>query len=166
MRLDRRIAILAAALLSQAAVAFPIYVPPPTATEFVNIRTNRYVLIRDPAERAAVMAGAAGPGWRPTGYTFVVGDPDSNEIIDGNVCRFFNPATVSHFHTASAAECSYLRNNAIGYIFEKIDFSVPLRFDGGSCPGHSPDEIYRLYNNRGAFGEATHRYSGNREIID
>lgn len=156
----RCLALLSTGLLSLAAGAFFIPPPPPEVTEFVNDLTGHYVLVRDPAERAAVEAGAAGPGWRRTGYSFQVRDPGT-EVVDGNVCRFYAPGANSHFHTGFAAECSYLRDNATGWIFEKFDFSAPLAY--GNCE-FMMTPVHRLYNNRHTVGDPNHRYAADAEV--
>ncbi len=156
----RCLAALSFGLLSLAASAFIIPAPPPYAAEFVNDFSGHYVLIRDPAERAAIDAGAAGPGWRRTGYSFQVREPGT-EVVDGNVCRFYAPGVNSHFHTGFAAECNYLRDNATGWIFEKFDFSAPLAH--GSCE-FMMTPVHRLYNNRHSVGDPNHRYAADPEV--
>lgn len=134
---------------------FTITAPQPSAVEYVNDVTGHYVLLADPAERAAVDAGSAGPSWRPTGYSFRVEAPGT-ELRDGNVCRFYGPGANSHFHTGVAAECQHLRDNPSGWNFEKFDFSAPLAH--GGCEAML-DPVYRLYNNRWMFGDSNHRYT-------
>lgn len=156
----RCLALLSFGLLSLAAGAFFIPQPLPQAIEYVNDISGHYVLIRDPAERAAVEGGAAGPGWRRTGYLFEV-SPPSTEVVDGNVCRFYAPSVNSHFHTGFAAECNYLRDNPTGWIFEKFDFFAPL--PRGSCQ-FMMTPVHRLYNNRGLAGDPNHRYTADAEV--
>jgi hypothetical protein len=152
--------------------AFLVDVPPHVAVEFLNTVTGHYVLIRDPAEAAAIDAGAAGPGWKRTGYAFGVGLPWEG-VRDGNTCRFYSPSSNSHFHTAFAAECEALRANpASGWIFEKFDFFtfVPYRNCEVVFPPTFPDfirmhPVYRLYNG-GRAGDHTHRYTAFLEVRD
>lgn len=158
--LIRLIALTAAALASGLltdARAFPL---PDirTVREFYNGYTRHYLLLSNPAEIAAVEAGSAGPGWVPTGYMF---EPNSG----GNVCRFYAPApTNSHFYTANAEECAFLRNNNTGWIFEGNEFAIRPP-EGGACvPGLIP--IYRLYNNRARFQDANHRFVHDAEARD
>lgn len=155
--------VLAAILcLPSAGHAFFIPPPPPSVAEFVNTITEHYLLVRDPAEVAAIDAGAAGPGWKKTGYSFQVALP-GDAVRDGNACRFYSPSANSHFHTAFAAECEALRANpASGWIFEKLDFSAPI--PRGTCePAMQP--IYRLYNG-GTGGDHSHRYTAAPDVRD
>jgi hypothetical protein len=156
----RCLAALSFGLFSLAAGAFIIPPPPPYASEYVNDLTGHYVLISDPAEKVAVEGGAAGPGWRRTGYSFQVRDPGT-QVVDGNVCRFYAPSVNSHFHTGFAAECNYLRENATGWIFEKFAFSAPLAH--GNCE-LMMTAVHRLYNNRHPVGDPNHRYTADAEV--
>jgi uncharacterized protein DUF5648 len=158
----RAVFMLAALLLPTAGAAFLINFPPdrPPATEYVNDISGHYLLLNDPAEVAAVATGAAGPGWRTTGYVFEV-RPPGDAVADGNVCRFYAPGPNSHFFTAHADECNHLRNNATGWLFEKFAFSAMLAH--GNCE-FMQNPVYRLYNNRWMFNDSNHRYTPDPEV--
>ena len=157
----------AAATLA-AALGVPLAVPAffipqsPVAVEFLNAHTGHYVLLRDPQEIAAVEAGAAGPGWKRTGFGFTVKDPGT-AVVEGNACRFYAPAINTHFHTANADECAALRANGFGWIFEKFDFAA-LPAAGGVCQEGVP--VWRLYNNGHSRGDPNHRYTPFADVRD
>jgi hypothetical protein len=143
--------------LGTAFSAWPfIIVPPPTAIEMVNEITGHYVLLSRAMEIAAVEAGSAGPGWRRTGYSFQVVEPRGG-VEDGNVCRFYAPGPNTHFYTADPVECTFLRNNATGWIFERFEFFA-MRPQGSTCE-FMQSPVYRLYNNRWMFNDSNHRYT-------
>lgn len=80
-----------------------------TVYEYLNENTGHYLLLSDPNEIAGVDAGAAGAGWRRTGYIF---DAYHDHIAlhggEADVCRFYSPGPNSHFYTANATECNTL----------------------------------------------------------
>ncbi len=123
--------------------------------EFLNDVTKRRVLLVEQFEIDAVEKGLAGPGWRRSGLTFRV-RPDVAPTAE--VCRFYAPSVNSHFFTPTTAECEDLKNPASGWIYERTAFRATVP-DGESCPILSPWPVYRLYNNRAAFGDSTHRYT-------
>ncbi|CAH1905802.1 conserved hypothetical protein [Candidatus Nitrotoga sp. HW29] len=139
------------------AFPFPFYA---TVYEYLNEKTGHYVLLSDSNEIAGVDAGAAGAGWRRTGYIFEAYHDSSR----ADVCRFYASGPNSHFFTADAAECNTLRNSNSGWIFEKIDFTVGVPRNGSCEPGQSP--IYRLYNNRWMFNDSNHRFTSDAVIRD
>ncbi len=133
--------------------------------EFYNPDLDHYFITADPAEQALVDTGAVGR-WQRTGGTFNAGG--SNQV-----CRFYgNSATDpisktmygpnSHFYTADAAECSYIKSiynaNAKSWKFETNDFSITPASAGTCAAGLVP--VYRAYNNGFARGiDANHRYT-------
>lgn len=136
------------------ASAFIIITNPPKAVlEYYNEHTKHFVLLSDPAEIAGVDAGAAGPGWKRTGYAFGA-NPEGT--APPNACRFYAPSPNSHFFTADANECAFLRDNNTGWIYEKLDFSVDLPVNGACAAGREP--VHRLYNNRFRQNDSNHRF--------
>ena len=84
------------------------------------------------------------------------------------VCRFYAPGVHSHFFTLDPAECALLKTPGSGWIYEGIAFVVAAPA-GGSCPitftySGIRQAIYRLYNNRSAFGDTTHRYTHDLDV--
>jgi serine protease len=137
--------------------------------EYYNSQLDHYFITADPAEQAAVDAGAAGPGWRRTGqgfraYTPALGVPPGQSPV----CRFYgstaiDPATGlrrgpnSHFYTAQAAECAAVKNDP-GWVLEGIAFFTRLPEASGLCAaGTLP--VFRSYNNRAQFNDSNHRYT-------
>jgi Repeat of unknown function (DUF5648) len=165
IRLLRTLACLALVLVVPSfAPAFWIGPPPVryvSVKEYVNDFTHHYVLLSDPREIGDVEAGAAGPGWRFTGYTFSAFDLEESSAVAQDavpVCRFYAPPpTNSHFFTANADECDFLRTHDTGWQFEKIEYKIDVPHDGACPAGLAP--IYRQYNNRAAFLDSNHRFS-------
>jgi len=154
----------ACALFAQIAHAQTFPPPPPPAApvvvrvvEFANSLTGRNVWLADPAEIAAVESGAAGPGWARNGYWFDTSNAYEEDRVD--VCRFYAPASNSHFFTANAQECASLRANSTYWIYEK----VPLRAHRPSPVGSCGLDVYRLYNNNMHNG-AAHRFTTDRAL--
>ena len=141
--------------------------------EFYNTILRHYFMTANPAEAAAVDAGAAGPGWQRTGLTFRAGGLTL-------VCRFYgntnpNPATGniygpnSHFYSADPVECAGLKALytpfAKGWKFESYDFATtkPLFASNNAttCPAGTVP-VYRAYNDGFARGiDSNHRLTSN-----
>ena len=140
-----------------------------TVVEFYNTILNHYFITADPAEQAAVDAGAAGPGWTRTGqgfrvYTNALGVP----LSAIPVCRFYgstviNPATGqrrgpnSHFYTAVPEECAAVKTDP-GWTFESIAFFTNPTLASNTCAAGTVP-VYRVYNNRPQFNDSNHRYT-------
>ncbi len=117
---------------------------------------SHYFLVADPGEKRFIEAGGAGPGWRATGHRFGAFRAGSNRA-PGKVCRFYAPGPVTHFFTASIAECDALRTHDLGWNYEGIAFGIPVPSADGACArGQSP--IYRVFNGRPQFNDSNHRY--------
>ncbi len=128
-----------------------------TVIEYHSASLDHYFLAAGPAEQAFVDSGGAGD-WRRTGHSFKAGGSVP-------VCRFYgntavNPASGqaygpnSHFFTADAGECQYLRSvydpNAAGWMFEGYDFNTTPP-TGGVCSGGLVP-VYRAYNEGASRG--------------
>ena len=153
----------AAAVFPAAALAFGIGLyPDKPVYEYHNRHTGHYLILSDPAEMAQVDAGAAGPGWSRTGYRFTA---RNETLTKPNVCRFYAPPpTNSHFYTANAAECEFLRTHQTGWLFEKLDFAIDPPANGACHPYGTP--IYRVYNNRAARSDSNHRFTHDRAVVE
>ena len=134
-------------------------------TEFYNAPLNHYFITADPAEAAAIDAGAAGPGWQRTGRGFRAWSAALGVPPDAKpVCRFYGTPGVgpnSHFYTADQAECDAVRADA-GWRFEGVAFYSIVPVSGG-CPV-GMQQVLRLYNNRFAQNDSNHRYTTNAAI--
>ena len=138
-----------------------------TVVEYVNSADfpdsigGQYFYSADPAEQAAVDAGAAGR-FRRTGLTFNAGG-------DTDLCRFYGsvtPGPNSHFFTANATECSSLRAAQVTprpasvkqWNYEGNGFRVVATVNG-ACPVNTLP-VYRAYNNGFSRGfDSNHRYT-------
>src|SRR6185503_21059718 len=98
-------------------------------------------------EASAIDAGAAGPGWSRTGYTFKSGGPGKAGRFYGNPET--NPATGarrgpnSHFYSLEGAEIAQVKGDP-GWRFESYDFNAwPLA--AGQCRDGTV-AVMRAYN--------------------
>ncbi|MBK9606685.1 MAG: hypothetical protein IPO58_09850 [Betaproteobacteria bacterium] len=133
--------------------------PPPAVVEYLDTADfpdspgGHFFYSSDPAEQAAVDAGAAGQFHR-TGREFLTGGT-------APVCRFYGslaPGPNSHFFTVDIAECDALKAAQITpapatvqqWNYERIEyFSTPAiaAANGArSCPPNT-QPLYRAYNN-------------------
>jgi uncharacterized delta-60 repeat protein len=142
--------------------------------EFHNTLLDHYFITADPAEAAAIDAGAAGPGWERTGLGFrawIAAQGVPNAQLPGipgaasPVCRFYGTPGVgpnSHFYTVDAKECDAVRGDA-GWRFEGIGFYVIAPAEGRCVFGTVP--VYRAYNNKFAQNDSNHRYATSLAVI-
>ncbi len=105
------------------------------------------------AERSAIEANMAGPGWSLTARHFRAwNSPALAPVGAGGVCRFYAAEPNSHFYTAHAGECESLRNlnpsndPRRGWAYEGVAFFAMPPLSSGCSMGYHP--IYRSYNNR------------------
>ena len=144
----------------------PPYDPAPiTVEEYLHELGDgraHYFLVSSPGEKQSIEAGAAGPGWRATGHRFGAYAAGSNRA-PGKVCRFYAPGPVSHFFTASVAECDALRAHDLGWNYEGIAFEIDVPL-AGAC-GRGQSTVYRLLNGRSQFlNDTNHRYVTDPEL--
>lgn len=168
MKTPARLLALAAALPFAALAAGP----DTEAVEYYNRATNHYFITATAAEAKAIDAGAAGEGWVRTGRSFPAWIEAAGAPADAAaVCRFYSRGANSHFYTAGADECAYLKSletaerqralasgqPVLGWQYEGVAFLVEVPA-GGACPaGTRP--VSRVYNDGFATGEgANHRY--------
>jgi uncharacterized protein DUF5648 len=145
--------------------------PPPPASnpvvEFYNTILDHYFITADANEATAIDNGNSGPGWSRTGDTFKVGG-------DTFVCRFYgslSPGPNSHFYTADADECAFLKQLQAGtpatdrrWNFESNDFSTTPAVNRDCPAGLVP--VYRAYNNGFARNiDSNHRITSNAAAI-
>jgi hypothetical protein len=137
-----------------------------TAIEFYHPVLNHYFLTAEPAE-IIFLEGNEALGWKATGEKFRVlrADAAAGNVVP--VCRFYgsvSPGPNSHFYTASNSECEGLRQLQATtpaavprWNFEGISFSASMPVNG-QCPVSSPVGLVRLYNNRAAQHDSSHRF--------
>jgi Repeat of unknown function (DUF5648) len=132
------------------------FIPYATVVEYFNEGTGHYFLTAELSEMQAIDAGSAGPGWRRTGYTLRAYYA-SIPLGGVPVCRFYAPSQNSHFFTADAAECSFLRTHPTGWNYEGTAFQIDVPVAGACPPAMQP--VFRLYNNRFQFNDSNHRFT-------
>jgi hypothetical protein len=102
-----------------------------TVVEFYNPDLDNFFITADPAEQTFVDGGTVG-NWQRTGNTFPTGGP-------AQACRFYGSPVGpnSHFYTADAGECNYLKSiynpAEKSWKFESNDFQT-TGASGGACP--------------------------------
>ncbi len=150
-----RAAVFATALAAGPAAAEPTA----TVVEFFNAKLGHYFVTATAAEAAIVDSGGAGPGWTRTGgmWGAYAGASDAPGIVP--VCRFYGTpgsGPNSHFYTADAAECEYVKTQQ-GWTYEGIAFyAVPAR--NGQCPADT-SPVRRTYNRGAARNDSNHRFT-------
>jgi uncharacterized protein (DUF1800 family) len=143
------------------AVAFGAHAVEPTgrAVEYFNTVLGHYFVSADPAERAIVESGGAGPGWQRTGGEFGVFRAAADAPELSPVCRFYGTPGVgpnSHFYTADPAECELVKKSP-GWSYEGIAFYIAQAQLGGCPAGTMP--VYRSYNNGASRNDSNHRFT-------
>ncbi len=163
------------------------YTPPLPATgaetevvEYYNPQLDHYFVTGFPEEAAMLDTGVLVSGWRRTGTNlkgFVSGSGEGFPV-----CRFFGTDRYradgsrigpdSHFYTADAAECEYVKtawqsvaDDGVSYPawqFEGIAFDEQTPI-AERCPLNRVP-VYRIYND-GRGGQANHRYTTSRQIV-
>lgn len=135
--------------------------------EFYNINLDNYFITSGASEAAQIDGGSAGPGWIRTGYNFMAGGSIS-------VCRFYgsqSPGPNSHFYTADAGECDYLKqlqastpDTEMRWNYEGIAMNSTIPTNGTCPPGTIP--VYRAYNNGSTRGvDSNHRITSSLTAI-
>jgi hypothetical protein len=119
------------------------------ATELHNDRIDRYFLESDPMEVSKLLAGAYGPGWSLTNFSFKAWAEAPAATVDA--CHFSNTFTLSR---ALNAECAWTKRLGRWTYSELGDFFIE-KADG---QGHCRDgllEVNRLYHPRFALSRST-----------
>lgn len=138
-----------------------------TVIEYYDSNLDHYFITADANEAAAIDSGGAGSVWSRTGDTFSANGGTS-------VCRFYgsqSPGPNSHFYTANAVECAYLKqlqantpNTEKRWNYEGIAFAATMPANGACAGGSVP--VYRAYNNGFLRGvDSNHRISANLTAI-
>jgi lysyl endopeptidase len=136
--------------------------------DFYSSTLNHYFRTAYPEEANIVRSGGAGPGWSDLNDRYGVLPVGATTPGAVPVCRFYGsvtPGPNSHFYTASAEECEYVKSlqqstpaNQPRWNYEGIAFSSFLP-NAGVCPKSAPYPVYRLYNNRAAQIDSNHRFT-------
>ena len=166
----------ASATISETTIVAATVVEYLDTDDFLDSPGGHFFYSSDPAEQAAVDAGAAGK-FRRTGRTFKTGGSSP-------VCRFYGsiaPGPNSHFFTVSPEECNALKSqqrtptptSVQQWNYERIEYNTtpPQIVNGvlGCPPGTVP--LYRAYNNaftatgvKNAW-DSNHRFTPNQADI-
>ena len=132
------------------------------AREYRNTILNHYFVASNPTELAILDSGGAGPGWVRTGQSFKVYPVDALALpAPGTVpvCRFYGPGPNSHFFTAVASECAFVKSGAAGgWVYEGTGFYIHPIDSQQRCPLGTIG-VNRAYNNRAAQNDSNHRFS-------
>ncbi|WP_171160662.1 hypothetical protein [Usitatibacter palustris] len=127
--------------------------------EFYHPGLDHYFITGNPAEAEWVRGGGAG-AWEATGSTFKawLTSPPA-DAGTSPVCRFYGAyagGPNSHFYTANAAECAWLRVVG-GWWYEGTAFHI--RPDAsGACPD-GLIAVDRAYNNGFVRNDSNHRFT-------
>ena len=129
-------------------------------TEFFNTDLGHYFMTPYLEEANGILAGTAGPGWVRT-------EIDFNAWADGSgtgvpMCRFYGTpgrGPNSHFFTAEAAECAFVKLDP-GWTFEGLTMRVVPATAGVCMLDTIP--VFRVYNNRFPQNDSNHRYTTSR----
>ena len=170
--------ILALALFSGFPLAAHSAEPETEAVEYYNRSLNHYFITATAAEARMIDDGRAGDGWVRTGRSFQAWLDSSNAPAEASgVCRFYSRGANSHFYTASAAECDYLKSleaderrsaqasggAIMGWQYEGVAFRIESPV-GDSCPAGTA-AISRVYNDGFATGAGSnHRFVDDSEL--
>lgn len=131
------------------------------AVQYFHPAFYHYFMTANPVEIAALDAkvpiGFERPAtWARTGLRLIVLDAPGPGTVP--VCRFFTDrfaGKASHFFTASAAECEWIKASP-DWTYEGIAFHAWPASSDGQCPA-STTPIWRYYNN-GSTGAPNHAY--------
>ncbi|ADJ27952.1 S8 family serine peptidase [Nitrosococcus watsonii] len=130
--------------------------------EFSNVISDHYMLTASKEDVALLYQGGEGlEGWYNTRkYSYAWSGPEEGAVP---VCRFYTLGANSHFYTANAEDCAYLKtlnpDNIYAddkWTYEDIAFYAKLPTNG-ICPADSAP-IYRVYNNRWMYNDSNHRF--------
>ena len=141
-----------------------------TVVEYYSPKLDHYLVSAWPDEIAGLDADPRA-AFQRTGEQFKAWLHASHAPASAvPVCRFYAGGPNSHFYTADANECQYLKSleqkqraDAVakgqtfrGWQFEAIAFYAIASQDGGCLAGTRP--VYRDYNDRAAEGDSNHRF--------
>ena len=139
--------------------------------EYYSPSLDHYFMALGSDEIALLDQGRQGD-WKRTGYKFKAWAKASDAPAGAvPVCRFYAAGPNSHFWTANAGECDYLKQleaqgraqaqasgtKFLGWGYEGIAFYSFMPANG-SCAG-GMTQVYRAYNNRAAQNDSNRRFT-------
>ncbi len=135
--------------------------------ELYNVYTGHFFYVMEGSELDAIInRNSAGPGWHKIRAQFRAWADGEQPDFAIPVCRFFRDGlysgprnTAGHFMTARQDECKSVAKDYPGWVFESpsVFWVLPFR-DIIELPADTYVFMSRAYNNRGAVGDANHRY--------
>jgi serine protease len=125
--------------------------------EFFNPEYGHYFRTGARDEPAIVESGVMGK-WNNTQNYYMAWRDGSQGAAP--VCRFYSQKFNSHFYTASASECEWVKQNA-DWKFEEIAFYAKVPTNG-ACPADTTP-VHRFYNNRHTQNDGNHRFTTDRD---
>ena len=111
-------------------------------------------------ERVYFPLGASRSGYFFKGYA-LPGQSELRPATQVPVCRYFLRPLLTHFYSADAAECQYVRS--LGANDEGFEFWTN-RATVTACPAGT-HAVTRLYNNRWRESDSTHRYTTSTSVV-
>ncbi|QJR15931.1 hypothetical protein [Usitatibacter palustris] len=154
---------------SKACFAVGLPVPDQFIREYYHPATNHYYMSASAAESTWIDSGGAGAGWVRTGHAWTTRETeycDSPANFSAPVYMFYGTPGIgpnSHYFTASAEECGYLRNT-VGWTYVAAPFGAGRPDAQGKCPALAPVGLTMLYNNRAAQNDSNHRYTSDPAV--
>ncbi len=142
-----------------------------TVVEYYAPTLDHYVMSAWPDEIAILDADSRG-AFERTGERFKAWLRSTDAPASAMpVCRFYASGPNSHFYTADANECTYLKSleakqradatakgqSFRGWQFEAIAFYAVAPQDGRCAP--NTRAVYRAYNNRAEQNDSNHRFT-------
>lgn len=137
--------------------------------EYYAPSTKHYFMSAGPSDIASLDPGNL--GWYRTGQSWKAFLRQQDAPPGAMpVCRFYAAGPNSHFYTANASDCQYLKDLEatqraqaqaagqpfLGWQYEQIAFYA-LVPTNGQCPG-ATIPVYRAYNNRADENDSNHRF--------
>ena len=179
MSLRSCLAAIAFSVLSPVAVAIigtTISAPPAdTVVEYFNTGTGHYFYTWSLSDQQALDSGAFGAGWVRTGQGFGAFGTRERGVQPGfafdacgspgsclPITRFYAPGPNSHFFTGKPSDVAILDRPGTGWLLENVAFYTRMPDAAGICS----TPVYRLYNNRAAFNDSSHRYTADEAARD
>ena len=149
---------------------------PVDVVEFYAPSLDHYFVSAGPDEIAQLDANPQ-RGWLRTGERFRAWLRASDAPAGASpVCRFYASGPNSHFYTANASECQYLKDLEVqqratatskGLAFTQWQYEgiafYALAPVNGACPSMT-DPVYRAYNDRAAENDSNHRFTVDTQL--
>ncbi len=131
------------------------------AKEYYNRTYNRFFITARLGDQQLVETGAISSQWVSTGNTFTLYQNQASGTSP--VCRFYIPATMSHFYTADNTECALLQSTA-GFSYEGVEGYALRLAANASCPA-STKAVYRAFFQAAVSSQSQHRFTASSQVL-